>query len=316
MAPLGGRPSLLSCVSVRRAALVVNPAAGRRRGGSLSTAVVRILERRGWRVEVHATGGPGAATDLARRLAEAREIEALFILGGDGTAREAAAGLLGTEVALAPLPGGTANVLAYTLGIPRNPRRAAAALAGAPRRRLAVGRAGATPFLMMVSGGIDAQVVRGMGGPLKSPLKAKLGTLGVVLQGMGVWWRYRFPPLTVRWDGRSDAAPFVAVCNIPHYGGPFRMAPEACCDEPGLVLVLHRGTTRRAALGFVVDLVRGCHLARPDVTCTSVDEVTLEGPAGVPVQVDGDPCLVDAEDFPFTVRCGEEMLWVLAPANA
>lgn len=302
-------PPLLFSEPVRRAALVYNPAAGRRRGAARSAAVARLLEARGWDVEIHATGAPGAATGLARELAAAGRVEALFTLGGDGTAREAAAGLLGTDLALAPLPGGTVNVLAHTLEIPRSPLRAAALLADAPRRRLPVPLCGDTPFLMMISGGLDAEVVRGMGGPLK----ARLGSLGVALQGVGVWWRYRFPPLAVSWDGRRDSAPFVAVCNIPHYGGPFRLAPSACCDEPGLVLVMHRGGTRRAALGFAVDLVRGRHLGRPDVTCMPVEEVVLDGPAGVPVQVDGDPCL---ETLPARIRPAHEALWVLAPGRS
>lgn len=293
---------------MRRAALLFNPAAGRRRGPALSAAVARVLEARGWRVEVQATAAPGAATGLARDLAASGRVEALFTLGGDGTAREAAAGLLGSDVALAPLPGGTANVLAHTLEIPRAPLRAAAVLAAAPRRRISVALCGDTPFLMMVSGGLDAEVVRGMGGPLK----ARLGSFGVVLQGVGAWWRYRFPPLTVRWDSREDTAPFVAVCNIPHYGGPFRMAPAACCDEPGLVLVIHRGSTRRAVLAFALDLARGRHLERPDVACVPVEEVTLEGPEGVPVQVDGDPC---TERLPTRIRPSRQSLWMLSPAR-
>ena len=63
----------------------------------------------------------------------------VFSFGGDGTAREVAAGLLGGPAALGVLPGGTANLLALALGLPRDPVAAAAALAGpaaaAVRRR-------------------------------------------------------------------------------------------------------------------------------------------------------------------------------------
>ena len=58
----------------------------------------------------------------------------VFAYGGDGTAREVAAGLLGGPAALGVLPGGTANLLALSLGLPRDPVAAAAALPRACRR--------------------------------------------------------------------------------------------------------------------------------------------------------------------------------------
>src|SRR3979409_1346599 len=85
----------------------------------------------------HATRtAPGAALD---------GVEAVAVLAGDGTLSEAADGLAGTSTALAPLPGGSTNVFARTLGIAYDPAPAARQLVDALRResfrRIGVGAA-------------------------------------------------------------------------------------------------------------------------------------------------------------------------------
>src|SRR5687767_3800170 len=62
----------------------------------------------------------GHASHLARGAA-ATGTEVVVVLGGDGTLNEAANGLAGTACALAPLPGGSTNVFARTIGLPNDP---------------------------------------------------------------------------------------------------------------------------------------------------------------------------------------------------
>jgi diacylglycerol kinase family enzyme len=74
-------------------------------------------------VEVEETSRRGHARRLAR--AAARDgFDVVAVLAGDGTSNEAADGLAGTQTALAPLPGGSTNVYARTLGYPNEPLRA------------------------------------------------------------------------------------------------------------------------------------------------------------------------------------------------
>lgn len=292
----------------RPAVLIYNPVAGRRRHGAVLRALVAELAAGGWAAEPAATRGPGDATRLAREAAAAGAA-AVFALGGDGTVREAAAGLLGGEVPLGILPGGTTNVLARALGLPRRPLAAARALAGAESRPFDVGLCGETPFLMMVSAGLDAAVLS----RIEPALKARLGRAGIALGGLGEWWRYGFPPLTLTADGEPQPpATFAAACNVPLYAGRFALAPAARWDDRRLDLVAFRGTGRRATLGFALALAAGRHLARPDVATRRAGELIFDGPPELCLQVDGDPC---AESLPARVRLAEERLPVLVPAR-
>jgi len=291
---------------VRRIALIDNPKAGQRQHARLRDAILAELRRGGFTVEDVPTAGPGDATRLAREIAAAGWTEAVLAFGGDGTVREVAEGLLGSQVALGILPGGTVNLLARALGLPGNPVAAAAILSDLKARPLDVGLAGLSPFLMMVSAGLDARVLS----ILDMDLKRRFGQFGILGQGLAEWWRYPYPELTLSVDGRPLSAAFVAVANIPLYGGPYRLLPDARPDDGRLELLLFRGG-RLATLAFALDLFRGArHVQRKDVTIVSAQEVVLQGPPGLAAQVDGDLC---RETLPVTIRLAPERLRVLAP---
>ncbi len=67
--------------------------------------------------DVYETHGDGDARDSARS-ACADGYDLVIAAGGDGTVREVAEGLLGEEMLMSILPGGTANVLSVELGFP------------------------------------------------------------------------------------------------------------------------------------------------------------------------------------------------------
>ncbi len=289
---------------MRRAALIYNPRSGRQRHARVLDGLLTSLRGGGFDVEPVPTTFAGQATELARE--RSRDVEVVFAFGGDGTAREVAAGLLGGTAALGFLPGGTANLLALALGLPGDPLRAAGALARVPARRFDVGLAGGIPFLMMVSAGLDAALLAA----LDTRLKWRFGKAAIVGQGLREWWRYPYPALEVTADGERTEASFVSVSNIPYYAGAFRLAPAAEPDDGLFELVSFRGTGRAATVSFALDVLRGAHMRRRDVEIRRVREVVLHGPAGSCAQVDGDPC---AETLPLSIRFAPEPLRVLAP---
>ncbi|HYO13954.1 MAG TPA: diacylglycerol kinase family protein [Thermoanaerobaculia bacterium] len=291
---------------MRRAALIYNPTSGRQRHVRTLDVILANLKGGDFDVEPVPTAFPGQAEELARERARAGA-EVVIAYGGDGTAREVAAGLLGTPVALGVLPGGTANLLALALGLPRDPIRAASVLGKAPARPIDVGIAGESPFLMMASTGVDASVLAVQ----DTRLKWRFGKPAIVYQSLVGWWRYHYPALEVVVDGERLEASFAAVANIPYYAGPFRLAPDARPDDGLFELVLFRGTGRLATLSFTADLLRwSAHVRRKDVVIRRVREVSFEGPAGAAAQIDGDLC---RETLPLQVRLAPDRLTVLAP---
>ncbi len=298
---------------MRRAALIYNPIAGRGRWEGVLAGVLGACRREGLDLEPVPTGAAGEGTGLAGELARDGRVEAVFALGGDGTAREVAAGLLGSDTPLGIVPAGTANLMALALGLPRDPVAAAAMLCHAPARRFDAGLAGASAFLMMVSAGLDGRAVA-----VDRGLKNRLGKSAILLHGVREWWSYGYPEIEIVADGEPlPAATFLAVCNIPYFGGSYRIAPGARPDDRRFELVTFHGSGRAPTLAFILGVVcGGWHLRRGDVSVRSVEEVVFTVPREAGVQIDGDPIPPGERGATIPVRLAPEPLLVLAPPQA
>jgi diacylglycerol kinase (ATP) len=293
---------------VSTAYLIFNPRAGRWRTPRLVEKILEILAPPEQSIEPWPTRSPGDATRLARRAVEAGA-ERVYAFGGDGTLRETAAGLLGSDATLGTIPGGTANVIPMALGLPPRPLAAARRLREATPLEMDVGRCGSEVFLMQASGGLDARALH----RLDPVQKRYLGKLAVALAGFSQWHKYDYPELELSADSRALSATFFAICNLPYYGGRFRLAPAARLDDHHLHLVLFHGRGRAETLAFARDLTLGRHIARRDVEILSVHEVELRAPPDLALQLDGDA--MDSS-LPITVRLAEERLRVLALPGA
>ncbi len=230
----------------------------------------------------------------------------VFGLGGDGTLREIAVGLIGRSVPLAILPGGTANVLALELGVPADPLRAAALYGATQVRALDVGIAAGIPFLMMVSVGIDSDILR-----RASPnAKMRFGRLAVAAQTVAAVRDYSMPVHTVVAGDRRVAGTFVVASNIRYYGGPFRITPSADPLDGLLDFAVFSGRGRLAMLQLALDVVTGTHLSRGDLASWKGKSARLEGVGEVWAQIDGDPLRLT---LPIEIALAPERLNLLLP---
>jgi diacylglycerol kinase (ATP) len=99
-----------------------------------------------------------ASEQAQRALDEGAEL--VFAWGGDGTVRRCIDVLAGSNVSLAVLPAGTANLFATNLGIPEDIERAVAVGLRGDRRTLDVGRFEDERFAVMAGAGFDAAMIR------------------------------------------------------------------------------------------------------------------------------------------------------------
>lgn len=286
--------------------LIVNPAS---RGGR-SRPPLQLLEpvaaAEGWRLEVWPTRAPGHATELAAAAVQ-EGLPTVAVWGGDGTYNEVARGLLGSQTALLILPGGTTSVLAYELGVSRAPAEALRDQLRGERKAMTVARTDSGQvFLLMLSVGPDSLILQ----RVPDVLKRRLGKVGIGVQAVAEFVRGRLPRFRVHLDGLEVDASWCIAGNSRCYGGPYHATPGASPFVAGVEVVTLERHGRLAAVPFFFAIARGTHLRRRGVSRRLVRELTIEGPAGIPYQLDGDP----AGFLPLRAFASEDRLLVLVPS--
>jgi len=115
---------------------------------------------------------------VRRALADGAEL--LVAWGGDGMVQRCVDVLAGSDVPLAIIPAGTANLFARNLDIPIDIAGAVAVALHGPRRRVDAGRFNGERFAVMAGAGFDAAMIRDAG---DGGLKERLGRVAYVWTG-------------------------------------------------------------------------------------------------------------------------------------
>jgi YegS/Rv2252/BmrU family lipid kinase len=264
--------------------VIGNPAAGRGGGARRAAALVRALEARGHEVEWFPTRAPGDA----RRRAGEREghVDCIVAAGGDGTLNEVLNGLDDPRATpLAPMPLGTANMLARALGVPSDPEALARVLEGGCTRRIDLCRAGDTRFLAVAGVGFDALVTEAV----RARRRGALGYRGYALPILAALSRYRPPRLSVRLDGGPvRACAFLILAKLPNYGGLFSVTPDARPDSGHLDACLFETASILDLVRYVVPALRGRLAEMEGVEIAQSTRICVDSESPAPVELDGD----------------------------
>ncbi len=220
------------------AVLIVNPNASRVTP-DLTLAVEEALQA-GGEVETVLSERPLHAGEIAEGAGQ--EAERIYVYSGDGGINEVVNGLE-ADVPVGFIPGGSTSVFPRALGIPRDPVRAARALAeSSTERRISLGRVNGRRFTFSAGFGIAAELVRRVDALGRaSGKRASDLAFARTLAGIFAEHRARFDPvMDVEGLGRVAFA-LVANGHPYSYVGriPLRIAPKAEF-ELGLDLVAPR----------------------------------------------------------------------------
>lgn len=282
---------------MRKAALIYNPQAGRRRGRRLAdvTAAAEVLAAAGVEAMLSPTPGPGAAAEQARE-AIAGGCDALLACGGDGTVNEVLQGMVGSTASLGVIPLGTGNALANDLGMPRDPRQAAQAMLSGRRREVRLGlaeyadfagRRQARYFLIGAGIGPDAELMY----RLATAPKGRFGMYAYYAMGTRLLLTHPFATFTAEFGGRRETVSEVLAMRVGYAGGLLaEVAPGASLERDDLRLVLFKTGARRAYLSYLAAVASRRHWKVEGVELADAGELRASGETSsrVLVEVDGE----------------------------
>lgn len=219
-------------------------------------------------------------------------------LGGDGTVRAVAAGVIGTETPLGLLPGGTANLLARNLDLPVDSldRALKVALTGQNKRvdvgRLTVDRSGQHEhpeehvFLVMAGLGFDAAIMAGA----PERLKSRVGAAAYLVSGArnlaGPSFKVR-----VKFDSEMEftrRTRTVVIGNCGRLIGGLVLMPDAKIDDGALdtILLSPKGVVGWTAVGG--HLMTRQRRGHSMVDHHTGQDVRVSADRAQEVQIDGD----------------------------
>ena len=219
--------------------------------------------------------------ELALATAERRVV----LLGGDGSLH-AAANASGPKPELALIPGGRANNVARSLGVPLELDAAARLAVEGPARPIdaIAARAGGRSYLAVegVSVGFHALA--------RSQYRAtnSADTAAGIRAGLGAVARFEPITMAVGLDGSCELMRLAQlfVVNMPLFGPGLRVSPSADPADGLLDVVALESAGRRSLLPLAARLRRGTHLEREGVRAFRVRTVRISTRGASPVIAD------------------------------
>jgi len=294
----------------RQPVLIYNPAAGKFRRNPERTLerTIDALARASLHPRLLPTAEAGHAPELSEQAIK-DGADLVLVLGGDGTINEALNGMVGSDVPLGILPGGTANVLAMELGFGSRLERASSRLAKSQPKRVSLGKltladGASRHFLMMAGAGLDAQIVL----DLNPALKAKTGKLAYWTAGLSQIVK-PVGQLSVCANGHAHQVGFALASRVRNYGGDLELARGASLLADDFEAVMFEGSNplRYAFLMLTVALKQVQKM--PGVHTVRTTRMELTGDA--PIQIDGE----FAGRAPATLEIVPSALTLLIPES-
>ena len=217
--------------------------------------------------------------------------ELVVAVGGDGTLNDVAKGVIGTSTAVGVVPLGSGNGFARHFKIPLVIPWACKSLWEPNFINIDVGEINGRIFLVTCGMGLDADVSLSMDKGLRR------GMLAYFWHGAVGLMNYRAPEVILSWnDHMIRTNPILlTVCNLSQYGGGFRIAPGAKCDDGHLDLCWIPPLGTLPSVWHLPRVFGGSAEQIPGYNRQLVKEVRLLRDNPGPAHVDGDPYVAEAE---------------------
>lgn len=284
---------------------IVNP----KSGASSSKLVERLFQdyliKKGFEVRVSLTNSLADACELATEASVDYDCATVVAAGGDGTIREVAHGLEGSDKPLLIIPCGTENLLANELGFDEKLKTIIRTFEAGYIRPLDLGNANGKCFTSIAGFGFDGQVVE-----LVS--KQRKGHIDYSDYFWPIWrtfWNYTFPSMRVEVDGKEifTGRGLVFVGNISRYAVGLQILHYADFGDGLLDVCIYKCASRLHLVKHSLMTVLKQHAYSSDVIYRQGKNISVSSDIpNIKTEIDGDPgpaLPVEIKVVPRAVNC-------------
>jgi diacylglycerol kinase (ATP) len=270
---------------------LINPGAGRRRNPSQLAELIRaIYQNAGQPCEIWPVNFARLDEDLA--IAQRRGFDRIFAVGGDGTINAIGTRLIGTEVAMGVIPGGSGNGLGRHMGMSVKMVQAIQQSLHLRSRRVDTATLGKWPFLNLAGLGIDASVAHSFANASRRGLAPYVrhtarGLLQFSTQTIDL-------ELNGEWHTFHDVVGLV-VANGTQWGYAAKIAAGSSLTDGLLDVRIVRRFPLVLTPPLLVRLFNGSLHASPYLTAFRTPALRIRRAEPGLAQVDGEPVVVERE---------------------
>ncbi len=272
---------------------IVNPIAGAGYALKVMEQIGSILKERKIAFRSEKTENQGDATQIAKA-ASGRPDRIIAAVGGDGTVREVAAGLMGTESVMGIIPAGTGNDLIKAAGIPKDPLQALELLLQGNPKKVDAGLINQESFMNICGTGFDVTVLE-----YTEAYKARFRGLTPYMLGLlKAVFHYKPCRLAITADGKTEEDEYLicAIANGRCFGGGIPICPVADLRDGLLDLVLVKNIPRWKIPFYLPGLMMSRVLNFRITKHCLVRNVSLRG-EGLRINIDGEIKPMERAEF-------------------
>lgn len=282
--------------------LIVNPVAGNGRAKKIYKRIERLDFFQREKCATYFTSYPWHVLEIVeqveKKVASGAFIQAIIVIGGDGTMHEVVNGLNNTSIPIAYIPGGSGNDFARGVGISKNPEKVLTAILDDTALTYWLGtfktkEEQKQKFVNCIGFGFDAVVVDfARRVPFRTILnKLRLGTLIYLFAMFRALISYKPRRITLELDGTRhtfERAFFITVNNHPYFGGGMKINPLAKNNREHLSIIVVDSISKWKILALFGTVFIGKHLSFQGVHTFFSKQITVSADTPLPYEVDGE----------------------------
>lgn len=267
---------------------ILNPKSGATSRKWTGRQFEHYLIKRGFKVRTFLTRSLEHACELATNAAIDYDCALVVGIGGDGTIREVAHGLEGSNKPLLIIPHGTENLLANELGFDGKLKTIIKTFEAGYMRSLDLGNANGKCFTSIAGFGFDGAVV-------KRVSEQRAGHIDHSDYFWPIWrtfWEYKFETMKVEVDGDEifEGPGLVFVGNISRYAVGLQILHYADFSDGLLDVCIYKCASHLHLVKHSLMTVLKLHANRRDVIYRQGKKITVNSSSNrIRTEIDGDP---------------------------
>lgn len=274
----------------RNILVIINPASGRHDAGETRQLIEERCQQEQAAYEIRETQDAGDALKWAEH-AKADGFDLVIVSGGDGTIMEGMSGLIksGSDIPLAQIPVGTANLLARAIQVPTDPAESLDVVFSGKAERFDVGYLPNEDryFALVAGAGYDARLIA----DASRELKNTLGFAAYIVTGIKNLFTLRPARILLEIDGqqRRFRAHTIMVVNVGQIDSVgIALGPNIHPHDGKLDLVIVSSAGVWSALRIAFQILTRRFSGNSNLQYFSASKVRITTRPALPTQIDGE----------------------------